>query len=393
MSHPRLRPRPPRLRGWGWAGWRGLAALVVWVGVVGSVSADESPAGSPTLGAAVRAAIAEKRIEKGRMLGFNLQREPFDELPPQGAVLVGFDVGLGRFVNIEVVYALRALYLTDRGLIRTRSRGLFAERVLPDDTVIRSKVLRTLRVQAPPEYAVGAVTLRTGLLINGFSLNYMKIDGQKLDPGQTGSSPWVGDRTGGSEATLDGHGRPIVGIFGTQDNQHVSSLGLRFMTPPLETPVSRTKPAARGAGATKEAGPARKDLGDRGPGRHRQTPRPEAQSAETVAAIPTRTEPSLATRTKKAGGPPVLVIGAVTATVFLVTLTVALRKKEEEPRNQTNGLPAPHTPPSRAAVPSARVPLGVGRGAGAQSLSAEEAGPEIWERARPIRSHPRTVRK
>ena len=46
----------------------------------------------------------------------------------------------------------------------------------------RSKVTRTVWVQAKPGYAVGGLTGRAGLLLNGMALTFLRIDGAKLNP-------------------------------------------------------------------------------------------------------------------------------------------------------------------------------------------------------------------
>lgn len=225
-----------------------IAALCL---VAGIASADDPPAGQPApILVAAQTAVAGNRVEKSGVLGFHDRNKPFNELPNYAAILIGFDLGVGKFGDIETIYALRPIYLTVNGEVRGQDHGLFADRPLGGGKVRKTKVLRTLRIQAPAGYAVGGMTVRSGLNINGLALTFLRIDGKSLDPKQARSSVWVGDRTGGSEKSVDGTGAPIVGIFGSQDDDHAMSLGLYFIVQPAEvaktavnTPA--TKPVAK----------------------------------------------------------------------------------------------------------------------------------------------------
>jgi hypothetical protein len=112
-----LRRRPRALSRPRLAGWRahGLAAVVLAVlgGSAVAAEADEEP---DSLCAAARTAVANGQVEQTRMLGFSIVTTAFHEVPPEGAVLVGFDLGLGRYRHdLEAVYAVRPIYLTAQG--------------------------------------------------------------------------------------------------------------------------------------------------------------------------------------------------------------------------------------------------------------------------------------
>ena len=57
------------------------------------------------------------------------------------------------------------------------------------------EAIRSLRVSAGPGYAVGAMKLRTSIGINGMSLTFMRIKGERLDPQQSYASAWIGSDT------------------------------------------------------------------------------------------------------------------------------------------------------------------------------------------------------
>jgi hypothetical protein len=220
------------------------------------LSAADGPANkSGAIFTAARAAVDAGRVERSKPLGFNISKVPFTEMPADGALLVGFDVGVGKFLDIETVYALRPVYQTAFGETSGQEHGLFFGQRKVGRRTYKSKVLRRVRVLARPGYAVGGVTLRTGLNINGLSLTFMRVSGRALDPRQSYTSEWVGDRTGGGEAYISGDGAPVVGVFGSQDVEHVSSLGLIYMSlPPVvaqaPAPPSRTeRPPERPAAA------------------------------------------------------------------------------------------------------------------------------------------------
>jgi hypothetical protein len=222
-----------------------------WVGPK-TAFADEPAAKDAAIYDAAARAVAKGWTDKTRMVGFSIVKTAFTEVPREGAVLVGFDLGIGNFMDIENIYAIRAVYRTADGEVSNfGEHGLFKDKRGPGKKVYKSKVTHTVRVRARPGYAVGAVTLRTGLNINGLSVTFMRIDGTALDPGRSYMSEWVGDRTGGSESTVTGDGAPIVGVFGNEDAEHVMALGLIYLQRPGQSAPAaeppRPQPAPKGA--------------------------------------------------------------------------------------------------------------------------------------------------
>ncbi|HMF14272.1 MAG TPA: hypothetical protein VKE94_18275, partial [Gemmataceae bacterium] len=137
--------------------------------------------------------------------------------------------------------------------------GLFKDKRGKGNRVTKTKVTQTVRLRARAGYAVGSITVRSGLNINGLCVTYMRVDGTLLDPDRSYTSEWVGDRTGGSEATVSGGGDPIVGIFGNEDAEHVMALGLIFVqrlgqpAPAAEAP--RLQPAPKAAARAPQPAP------------------------------------------------------------------------------------------------------------------------------------------
>jgi hypothetical protein len=279
----------------------------------GAALAAEEPA--PPL-EAVRVALAEGRTRQTEVLGVQFWQSNFREVPAEGGLLIGFDCGVGRFMDIETVYALRPIYLTARGEVTGQDLGLFWGQRQVGQRTFRSKVLRTVAIRANPGYAVGAVTLRTGLNINGLSVTFMRVSGGTLDPNSSYTSQWVGDRTGGSESTVSGAGAPVVGVVGFQDEEHVSALGLVLVRAPAVLPP-KDGVAERPADVPRVIPPAAPV---------RVEPPPKAP--ETTPA-PAQADNKDRTTTQAAGGTgwlPYAIFGFVTLPSF-VALLIVLRGK------------------------------------------------------------------
>jgi len=142
----------------------------------------------------------------------------FKDQAPETGLLIGFEIGLGQFANLDVVKAIRPIYRTDKKQALGKQHG--------------TKPRKVIKVKAKDGYAVGSITVRSGLLVNGFSVTFMRVKDGKLDPDDAYESDWIGDRTGGSETTLKGNGTPVTGIVGKASNTECLGLGLVFDTKP-----------------------------------------------------------------------------------------------------------------------------------------------------------------
>ena len=123
----------------------------------------------------------------------------FEEIPRDGALLIGLHLAVGDFAGHLVVRAVQAVYLSPEGIANGEPHG-----DLGDDYV---------KLQAKPGYAVGAITARGGNRVDGLSLTFMRIRDDRLDPRDSYSSEWVGGE-GGNPAWVGGDGRAVVGVFG-----------------------------------------------------------------------------------------------------------------------------------------------------------------------------------
>jgi hypothetical protein len=198
--------------------------------LVPQATRGDDPAAKPDpLYEAIDAAVAKGQILKTKVVGYRLNKASFSETPKDGGLLVGFDVGLGKWLDAENIYALRPIYRTTKGEAAYGEHGLFTDRAEEGGT--KSKVLKTLKVRAKPGYAVSGLKLRTGLNINGMSVMFMRIKDGALDPSDAYMTEWIGDKFGGNEASLSSEGMPIIGLLGNEDAQHIMALGLIYLSP------------------------------------------------------------------------------------------------------------------------------------------------------------------
>jgi hypothetical protein len=110
--------------------------------------------------------------------------------------------------------AIRPIYRTDKQEVLGEQHGTDLNNVVT--------------VKAKDGYAVGGMTLRTGLLIDGLSLTFMRVKDGKLDPTDSYESDWIGNRNGGRETPLKGDGTPVIGIVGKANDKDCVGLGLVF---------------------------------------------------------------------------------------------------------------------------------------------------------------------
>ena len=129
-------------------------AVAVLLGCAGPAVAD-SLDDLGTVIAGVRAAVADGRVTQSKLLGFENRKGDFTESPSEPGVLTGFDLGVGKWFDIETIYAYRAVFQTAHGDEELSEHGLFRDKVGPKNKRIKTKVLRVVHIRARPGYAVG----------------------------------------------------------------------------------------------------------------------------------------------------------------------------------------------------------------------------------------------
>jgi serine/threonine protein kinase/phage FluMu protein Com len=155
----------------------------------------------------VHDSVRNKRIDRTSIVGLRVHQE-FEEIPPEGGILVGFEVGIGKavFRKEEISPGLRPIFLTEKGEVTGALRGKQGE--------------RTVVVKAKPGYAVGAIDLQFNAFdgIESFRLTFMRIDKDGLQQDQSYQSDWIVGN-GQKAQFLTGKGAFIVGIHGRQGIQ------------------------------------------------------------------------------------------------------------------------------------------------------------------------------
>jgi hypothetical protein len=324
----------------GRSGWRVPVALLAVLAVPAGVRA--APEGRGSVFDAAREAVARGRTEKTALAGFDVGPAPTADSPPEGGILVGFEVGLGEFLKKQTIYALRPLYLTPAGILPSQSFGPSQGSRGAGKKAVRSKVTRTVIVQARPGYAVGEVAIDSGLNIDAIAVTFMRIQGCALDSRESYTEDWVGTHQDKPPRVLRGGGQPIVGVFARQDDVRVMALGLVRMRAaevaaplpaPPEPPAIRPAPPRAPEAAPQAEPPVRPA--------HKAPPAAEEPAAPDPAAAVPAPAPA-----QGEDGFPWLILGvfvAVSASLFL-GLTLVLRRTEPT-------RPAPLDPTEEGAKP------------------------------------------
>jgi hypothetical protein len=162
----------------------------------------------------VRHAIRTKQTWRSQRMGTG--QHEYEEVPKGGALLVGFEVKYGTFGNSPTVTTLRPIFLTRQGELVGTTHGVPGEGIR--------------RVVAKPGYAVGALTIKAGLGVDGMSVTFMEIRQNGLDPKHAYESYWLGGMGGGPKTKLAGSGKPVIGIFGTTADGTSTFNGLGLVT-------------------------------------------------------------------------------------------------------------------------------------------------------------------
>lgn len=160
----------------------------------------------------------------------------FRDHAPDGGLLVGFELGMGKFANLDTVVAVRPIYRVGDKEVPGQQYG--------------TDTSRPVKILAKPGYAVGAISLQTGIPISGLSVTFMKVADGKLDPKDGYESEWVGSPRGGFAVKIGDGGSPVVGILGKATDKDAVGLGLVYVdTAKQDAPWPVGKPTAIHGGA------------------------------------------------------------------------------------------------------------------------------------------------
>jgi hypothetical protein len=146
----------------------------------------------------VARSVENDRLRKSPLGPGNRGFVPFMETAPQGGILIGFFVSAVQG-QLLLVHYVQPIYLTAEGEKAGQRYGT------PGNTLDC--------VKAKKGYAVGGLLVRSGDLFDGFTIRFMKVQGERLDPNDFYDSAHYGGQ-GGEPMRINGEGRLIVGIHG-----------------------------------------------------------------------------------------------------------------------------------------------------------------------------------
>ncbi|HTU18065.1 MAG TPA: trypsin-like peptidase domain-containing protein [Gemmataceae bacterium] len=165
----------------------------------------------------IEEAVREKRLADVDIRGFTLNKNIYRDVPDKGGILIGFQVGLGKFVNNDIVKSFRPIFQTKSGVKLGNWQG-------PIPAV-------PITIKAKPGYVVSALSVRTALSIDAITVTFAKLGKDGLDLDDTYNSKTIGGN-GGQLSSIGGTGALFVGITGHQGRDGApSSLGLVAVLP------------------------------------------------------------------------------------------------------------------------------------------------------------------
>lgn len=136
----------------------------------------------------------------------------FEEVAPRGGLLVGLRIFQGSSWGSSV-RAVQPIYqVGDKYVLGKRHGG-------------RGGSARQLI--ARPGYAVGGVWVQHGIVVDSLKIAYYRVGGRRLIMKDAYASDQVGG-DGGRSLALDGRGQPVVGIFGSYDDD-LNSFGIQAL--------------------------------------------------------------------------------------------------------------------------------------------------------------------
>ncbi len=159
-----------------------------------------------------------------RLIRSNLAGSPsgeaFEDAAPDNGMLVGLRIAKGPAFG-GVPQAIQPVYQVENRYVAGSWSG--------DPKGEQFEVL------APAGYAVGAIQVRRGLVVNGVRARFYRVTDHALDPRDALTSEYLGADGGGDEL-LDARGNMVIGLFGHRDS-NLRGLGISFLRAELPTPA------------------------------------------------------------------------------------------------------------------------------------------------------------
>ncbi len=191
-----------------------LALVATWLAV------GHADPGSDTIYQITAKAVESKHFDRSHEIPPGSIQFTASELAPDGALLAGFEFGLAKHGESEIVCAVRPFYRSPTRDYARSAYGSFEK---------GGKVTRVVKVLAKLDYAVGGMIVSRGTHVTGISLIFMKIGAKSLTPEDCYVSDWIGDREVGKQETYSGKGAPVIGVFAVRGNDLIQSLGLNYV--------------------------------------------------------------------------------------------------------------------------------------------------------------------
>jgi S1-C subfamily serine protease len=137
--------------------------------------------------------------------------EPFRDEAPKDALLVGLEIGYTKIGTRDILSAVRPIYRSASGESLGNCHG--------------PTLKQTAAFKAKDGYAVGGITVKSGLWVESVKIRFMRVAGARLDPKDSYESEWIG-AGGGSETFLTGDGAILIGVIGKTLPARVGGFGL-----------------------------------------------------------------------------------------------------------------------------------------------------------------------
>lgn len=137
-------------------------------------------------------AMEKKNLRKSGAPGGTSGQEGPEDLATEGGILIGLHISMGRFIE-----SVQPIYLTAKG-------ETVGARIGPEGGIRHT-------LKAEPGYAVGAINLRNGQLLDALTVVFMRVTPEGLDAGDAYRSAQLGG-SGGDPTTVGGEGEFVVGI-------------------------------------------------------------------------------------------------------------------------------------------------------------------------------------
>jgi hypothetical protein len=153
------------------------------------------------------------RGKEPTILGGSFDTE-FKDVAPEGGLLVGFEIGQGKYFNRDMIRAAKPIYRVGDKEIFGEQRG--------------TQVKNLITLKAKAGYAVGAIAVKHGLGFDGMSITFMKVVDGKLDPKDSYESEFVGSDENKIPTRIGGDGTPVIGIVGKTNDKDMTGMGLLF---------------------------------------------------------------------------------------------------------------------------------------------------------------------